>query len=60
MTGIIGRMATYSGQIIKWDQAMKLHKPMTTDAESWDAEAPVKVGPDGRYAIAIPGTTKFA
>jgi predicted dehydrogenase len=60
MTGIIGRMATYSGQIIKWDQAMKLHKPMTTDAESWDAEAPVKVGTDGRYAIAIPGTTKFA
>jgi myo-inositol 2-dehydrogenase/D-chiro-inositol 1-dehydrogenase len=60
MTGIIGRMATYSGQKIKWDQAMKLHKPMTTDAESWDAEAPVKVGPDGRYAIAIPGVTKFA
>ncbi|HEX3599907.1 MAG TPA: gfo/Idh/MocA family oxidoreductase, partial [Lacipirellulaceae bacterium] len=60
MTGIIGRMATYSGQIIKWDQAMKLHKPMTQDAESWDAEAPVKVGADGRYAIAIPGVTKFA
>ena len=52
-------MATYSGQKIKWDQAMKLHKPMTQDAESWDAEAPVKVGPDGRYAIAIPGVTKF-
>jgi hypothetical protein len=32
---------------------------MTQDAESWDAEAPVKVGADGRYAIAIPGTTKF-
>jgi predicted dehydrogenase len=60
MTGIIGRMATYSGQTIKWDQAMKIQKPMTTDAESWEAEAPVKVGPDGRYAIPIPGVTKFA
>jgi predicted dehydrogenase len=60
MTAIIGRMATYSGQKIKWDQAMKLRKPMTTDAETWDSEAPVKVGDDGRYAIAIPGVTKFA
>ena len=33
---------------------------MTTDAESWDAPAPVKVGDDGHYAIAIPGVTKFA
>jgi hypothetical protein len=60
MTGILGRMATYSGQIVKWDHAMKLHDSMTTDAENWDAAAPVKAGDDGRYAIAMPGTTKFA
>jgi hypothetical protein len=31
---------------------------MTTDAEKWDAPAPVKVNSDGRYAVAIPGVTK--
>jgi len=60
MTGILGRMATYSGDKVKWDDAIKLEAPMTTDAESWDAAAPIKPSDDGRYAIAIPGITKFA
>jgi predicted dehydrogenase len=60
MTGILGRIATYSGKKVKWGDAMKLEAPMTTDAETWDAPAPVKVGSDGRYAIAIPGVTSFA
>ena len=57
MTAILGRMATYSGQIVKWDEAIKSNHTMTTDAEKWDAEAPVKAGDDGRYAVAIPGVT---
>jgi predicted dehydrogenase len=60
MTGILGRMATYTGKRVKWDDAIKIESPMTSDAESWDAPAPVKVGDDGRYAIAIPGVTKLA
>jgi hypothetical protein len=31
---------------------------MTTDAEKWDAKAPVQADSDGRYAIAVPGVTK--
>jgi myo-inositol 2-dehydrogenase/D-chiro-inositol 1-dehydrogenase len=60
MTAILGRMATYSGQRVKWDQALQLPGAMTVDAEEWDAAAPVKPDADGRYAIAIPGATKFA
>jgi myo-inositol 2-dehydrogenase / D-chiro-inositol 1-dehydrogenase len=59
MTGILGRMATYTGKRVKWDDAVKIEAPMTTDAESWDSPAPIKVDTDGRYAIAVPGITKF-
>jgi predicted dehydrogenase len=58
MTAILGRMATYSGQIIKWDEAIKSNRTMTTDAENWDAKAPVYADSDGRYAIPKPGVTK--
>jgi predicted dehydrogenase len=58
MTAILGRMATYSGQVVSWDAAIKSNHSMTTDAESWDAPAPVKANSDGRYAVAVPGVTK--
>lgn len=60
MTAILGRMATYSGKLVRWDEAIKLSDAMTTDAETWTADAPVKPDADGRYAIAVPGVTKFA
>ncbi len=58
MTAILGRMATYSGQIVKWDEAMKSDTDLGPKSYSWDAEPPVKPGPDGLYACAIPGKTK--
>jgi myo-inositol 2-dehydrogenase/D-chiro-inositol 1-dehydrogenase len=58
MTAILGRMATYSGQVVKWDEAIKSNHSMTTDAETWDAKAPVYADSDGRYAVAVPGQTK--
>jgi myo-inositol 2-dehydrogenase / D-chiro-inositol 1-dehydrogenase len=60
MTAILGRMATYSGQKVTWDRALQLPGTMTIDAEAWDAAAPVKADADGRYAVAVPGVTKFA
>jgi predicted dehydrogenase len=60
MTAILGRMATYSGQRVTWDNSLQLHKPMTTDAENWDAATPVNPDASGRYAVAVPGVTKFA
>jgi predicted dehydrogenase len=58
MTAILGRMATYSGKIVKWDEAIKSTAAMTTDAEKWDSPAPVQPNSEGRYAIAMPGITK--
>ncbi|MGD8499726.1 MAG: Gfo/Idh/MocA family oxidoreductase [Phycisphaerales bacterium] len=58
MTAILGRMATYSGQVVKWDEAMKSYTDLGPKRYSWDAEAPVKPGADGLYACAVPGKTK--
>lgn len=58
MTAILGRMATYSGQVVKWDEAMKSNTDLGPERYNWDAEAPVKPGPDGLYACAMPGKTK--
>jgi predicted dehydrogenase len=58
MTGILGRMATYSGNTVKWDDAFNSMKVLTTDAESWDAPAPIAPDEEGRYAVPIPGITK--
>jgi predicted dehydrogenase len=60
MTAILGRMATYSGQVVKWGRALQLPDAMTVDAEVWTATAPVNPDDDGRYAVAVPGVTKFA
>jgi len=58
MTAILGRMATYSGKVVTWDEAMKSNLDLHPKQISWDAEPPVKPGPDGLYACAVPGVTK--
>jgi len=58
MTAILGRMATYSGQVVKWDEAIKSETDLGPESYKWDAEAPVKPGKDGLYVCAMPGTTK--
>lgn len=58
MTAILGRMATYSGQIVTWEQAMESDLDLTPEKLEFDAETKVKPGPDGCYACAMPGITK--
>jgi predicted dehydrogenase len=58
MTAILGRLATYSGKEIPWDEALASEKVITTDAESWDAPPPIEPLSDGSYRIPIPGVTK--
>ncbi|MFO1483956.1 MAG: Gfo/Idh/MocA family oxidoreductase [Verrucomicrobiaceae bacterium] len=55
MTAVLGRMATYSGKEITWDQALNSkvqHMPAIITPES---EPPVKPDAEGGYPIAIPG-----
>jgi predicted dehydrogenase len=58
LTAILGRMASYSGKEVKWDEALNSELRLTTDAEKFDAPAPVTPGPDGYYAVAMPGMTR--
>ncbi|MFP6753182.1 MAG: gfo/Idh/MocA family oxidoreductase, partial [Pirellulaceae bacterium] len=60
MTSIFGRMATYSGQMVKWDDAIgsELALADVDNLKSMDNEAPVKPNDDGTYPCPIPGESK--
>lgn len=52
MLAIMGRMATYTGQTITWDQALNSQEDLTPPAYGWTS-LPVA-------SVALPGVTKFA
>ena len=58
MTSLLGRMATYSGQEITWDEAMKSDLSLMPAKFAWDAQPPIMPDEDGLYPVAIPGVTK--
>ena len=58
MTAILGRMANYSGKLVRWDEAIKSDLDLLPKRLAWDAEAPVQPDKNGEYACAIPGVTK--
>lgn len=58
MTAILGRMATYSGKVVTWDDAIRSELNLTPKKLAWDAPTLVNPGPDGIYPCAIPGVTR--
>jgi myo-inositol 2-dehydrogenase/D-chiro-inositol 1-dehydrogenase len=58
MTAILGRMATYSGKVIEWNDALNSQVDVMPKQFAWDAEPPVKPGADGMYPRAVPGKTR--
>ncbi|TLV00184.1 Gfo/Idh/MocA family protein [Dyadobacter luticola] len=58
MTAIMGRMATYSGKMIKWDEALNSDINLFPDKLAWDASPKILPGADGLYPVAIPGKTQ--
>lgn len=56
-TAVLGRMATYSGNIVKWDEAAEKGKELAPGLESYtmDSTPPAQMGADGAYPIAMPG-----
>ena len=58
MTAILGRMATYSGQMISWEDAINSTQNLLPEELSWTAAAPVQPDENGAYAIPMPGTYK--
>ncbi len=58
MTAIMGRMATYSGQVITWDEALNSEVSVMPTTFAWDAPTPTKPDENGYYPIPVPGKTK--
>ena len=59
MTSILGRMATYSGQVVEWDKAINSGIDLHPKVYDWNALPPVLPNDDGYYPIATPGVTKL-
>jgi predicted dehydrogenase len=58
MSAILGRMATYSGQVVEWDEALASDLSLMPATFAWDAPPPVLPDPEGRYPIPTPGVTR--
>jgi len=59
MTSILGRMATYSGQVIEWDKAINSGINLQPSAYDWNALPQSLPDADGNYAAAVPGKTLY-
>jgi myo-inositol 2-dehydrogenase/D-chiro-inositol 1-dehydrogenase len=59
MMAILGRMATYSGKVVTWEEAMAMeNKLVPDDLTSIDSEPPVLPDGEGWYATAVPGESE--
>ena len=52
---VLGRIANYSGKVVKWDEVTKKSGSEFPDNLAWDAPAPVKKDENGDYPIPRPG-----
>ena len=58
MTAILGRMASYSGQMLSWQQAIDSAIRLAPQRDAFDAAPPVVPDASGHYPVAMPGVTK--
>jgi predicted dehydrogenase len=56
-TAILGRMATYSGKIIRWDEGLKRGADLSPASYDFAAMPPVVPDEDGNYPVPVPGKT---
>ena len=55
MTVILGRMATYSGQVVTWDEAVAKGPNLVPAKLSMDMDPPVVPDKNGHYPMPMPG-----
>ncbi|MFO0067616.1 MAG: Gfo/Idh/MocA family protein [Pirellulaceae bacterium] len=60
LTSIMGRLATYSGAKLTWDECLNSQVALADfdSIKSFDAPAPIQPVSPGKYQIAVPGTNK--
>ncbi|MHB0956639.1 MAG: Gfo/Idh/MocA family protein [Pirellulaceae bacterium] len=57
MSAVLGRMATYSGQVVTWDEAVAKGPQESPEQIAWDAKPRSLPGEDGFYPFPIPGVS---
>ncbi len=58
LTAVMGRMATYSGKLVTWEDAIHSELHLAPDRYSFDARPPVLPDAQGNYPSAMPGVTQ--
>jgi hypothetical protein len=48
-------MATYTGQVIEWEEAMNSEEVLVPDDLTWDSTPPVMPDENGNYPVPMPG-----
>jgi predicted dehydrogenase len=57
MTAILGRICTYSGKQIEWEEAINSKIDLMPEKLAWDANPKVMPGENGLYKLPVPGQT---
>ena len=55
LAGILGRIACYTGKVLKWDEAINSNISLMPDVLAWDALPKVLPDENGIYPVAVPG-----
>jgi hypothetical protein len=55
LTGIIGRIACYTGTVVKWDKAIESNISIMPERYAWDALPRPLPDANGLYPVAVPG-----
>lgn len=58
MTSILGRLATYSGKPVTWDEAMASNVSLMPKEFSWEGQPVTVPDENGYYPIPMPGISK--
>ncbi len=59
LTAIMGRMATYSGKIVTWEEALNSNHQIMPAEVDWNTMPPALPNAEGYYPIPTPGLTTF-
>jgi myo-inositol 2-dehydrogenase / D-chiro-inositol 1-dehydrogenase len=55
LTSILGRMTTYTGTEVSWEEALNSNVDIMPETYAWDAKPKVLADADGWYPVAVPG-----
>ncbi len=59
MTAILGRLATYTGQVVEFDKALNSGMSIMPTKFDFNALPPLLPDANGNYPVAIPGVTNY-